>query len=303
MSYDIRAMSLSEMLDTAFRLVRDHFSVLFPLSLLSYLPIGAAFALMMGYIDPATGEFAELEAEQLITIVLVWLGVLVLLSLIFPLVWTATTSCVREAYLGRPVELDGALKLGAGKYVHFVWVFTLYTLILLGLMTLVSLAMVALVTVGSISETLGGLGALGIAVAVLLGLPVIFLLAIWLYAFGFLLTVVLVTEELGAMDTIRRAWWLVNSSRGRVLGVSLVVYIITVIPSSATQMFMSFMPLVGGLIWGAVQGIAFAYSVAAFVILYYDILCREEAFDLEHLARRVEEEPPLDASPGAAIGG
>jgi hypothetical protein len=303
MSYDIRAMSLSEMLDTAFRLVRDHFGVLLPLSLLGYLPIGAAFALMMGYIDPATGEFAEVEAEQIIAIVLAWLGVFVLLSLIFPLVWTATTACLREAYLGRPVELGDALKLGAGKYLHFVWVFTLYTLILFGLMTLVSLALMALFTVTSISEMPGALGTWGVVLAVVLALPAIFVMAIWLYAFGFLLTVVLVTEELGSMDTIRRAWWLVNTSRARVLGVSLVVYIITVIPSSASQMFMNFMPMVGGLIWGAVQGIAFAYSVAAFVVFYYDILCREEAFDLEHLARRVEEEAPLGASPGPAIGG
>lgn len=297
MSYEIRAMSLSEILDTGFRVVRDHFAVLLPISLLTYLPVGGAFALMMGFIDPASGEIADLEADEIISMVAWSVGMLLFLSLVFPLVWTSTAVCAREAYLGRPVGFGEALRLGAEKYLHFVWVFTVMTFVIFGAMILLMTAGGALVLVlpGGL-EGLEGFGpgiALGLVLA-FLAFIAFFLAAIWLYAFGFFVTIVSVTEELGAMDTLRRCWWLVNTARWRVLGLALVVYIISVIPASGTQMLMSFMPLAGGLLWGAVQGIAFTYVVATFVVFYYEILCREEAFDLEHLAQRVEGEPVLD---------
>jgi hypothetical protein len=118
------------------------------------------------------------------------------------------------------------------------------------------------------------------------------------------MTVVSVAEELSAMDTLRRSWWLMMTAPGRIMGLSLVVYIIAMIASSGTQMLMNFAPLAGGLLWGAAQGIAFAYVISTFVVFYYDVLCREEAFDLEHLAQRVEGEMTAEmAAPPPIAGG
>ena len=38
------------------------------------------------------------------------------------------------------------------------------------------------------------------------------------------------------------------------------------------------------------QAAANAFGTAALVVLYFDIRCRKEAFDLEHLARQVESD-------------
>jgi hypothetical protein len=44
-----------------------------------------------------------------------------------------------------------------------------------------------------------------------------------------------------------------------------------------------------------VQAVLTAYMSAALVVLYFDIRCRKEAFDLEHLAGRVGDAQPRTA--------
>jgi hypothetical protein len=43
---------------------------------------------------------------------------------------------------------------------------------------------------------------------------------------------------------------------------------------------------------GLAQAVSGAFTGAIGVILYFDVRCRQESFDLEHLARLVEEPQP-----------
>jgi hypothetical protein len=68
---------------------------------------------------------------------------------------------------------------------------------------------------------------------------------------------------------------------------------------SGLQLLLGYLPLVGPLASGIVQAIGAAFQSAFLVLLYFDIRCRKEAFDLEHLAGLVEggARAPLVATP------
>jgi hypothetical protein len=50
---------------------------------------------------------------------------------------------------------------------------------------------------------------------------------------------------------------------------------------------------VGLLIWASFQAVGFAFTTAAIVVLYFDLRCRAENYDLELLAQQVEAGPGL----------
>jgi hypothetical protein len=57
---------------------------------------------------------------------------------------------------------------------------------------------------------------------------------------------------------------------------------------AGVQLMIGEIPVLGALLWGAVQAICQAYLFTATVVVYFDMRCRNEAFDLEHLAQMVE---------------
>ena len=104
-------------------------------------------------------------------------------------------------------------------------------------LALIALAIGALASVVALSEIFNDGSVVAIVILVLLAVPALFGVGIWLYAMGFVMTVVSVAEERSAMDTIRRSWWLMMTAPGRTLGLSVVVYIIAMIASSGTCLF------------------------------------------------------------------
>ena len=83
----------------------------------------------------------------------------------------------------------------------------------------------------------------------------------------------------------------------RALGLIMVASILSVTLTAGVDLVAGFIPVVGSIVAGIVQGAANAFGTAALVVLYFDIRCRKEAFDLEHLAQQVE------SGPGALPGG
>ena len=55
----------------------------------------------------------------------------------------------------------------------------------------------------------------------------------------------------------------------------------------------SFVPMVGPVFSGLASAVGTAYVSAVIVVLYFDVRCRKEAFDLEHLAQLVAAQPAL----------
>jgi hypothetical protein len=102
MRYEVRAMSLGELLDTGFRLLRDHFVTLIGISALLYVPLSV---LQAAFGTPAPGQAPGLT-----------LGISLLFALLFlaisPVVGVAITYALGEAYLGREVTIGDALRKG-----------------------------------------------------------------------------------------------------------------------------------------------------------------------------------------------
>ena len=125
MKYEVRAMSFGEILDTGFRLVTNHFVLLFGIGAMLYVPlalIGAAMAAAPG-----------LDGTSMAIIGVVWLVTLVL----SPVVTGAMTFALGEVYLGREVTVGGALRTGLSLVSGLVGTGLLATvLIVLGMIAL-----------------------------------------------------------------------------------------------------------------------------------------------------------------------
>jgi hypothetical protein len=98
MSYDLRPLSVTEIFDRAFRILRDHFSLFVGIWALISVPTGLLQALW----NPAK-PFAPVVAIPLLLISL-------LLILAAPIVYAASTSAVVSVYLDRPLTISGAFQ-------------------------------------------------------------------------------------------------------------------------------------------------------------------------------------------------
>ena len=187
---------------------------------------------------------------------LVALGALIPLSLALllaaPIVSAAITYAVGQLYLGEEASFEGSLRAALS-------------------------ITVPLVGTSFLSSIFVGIGLLFFI------LPGIYLLISFL-----LLGQVMVLERVFGVAAMRRSHALLKGSRMRALGVLVVGGIIVTVLSTGLQLVLTFVPLLGSLSSAVAQAIGSVYTTAISVVLYFDIRCRKEAFDLEHLARLVQ---------------
>ena len=241
MRYEVREMSFAEILDTGFRLLRDHFVLLTVIAASLNLPLTFAQELM--------AKAVEGDANLLLA---VGLGMLVVAMLASPIIGVASTYAIGEVYLGREVSIGDALRKGLAILLPVVG-----TTILSGVLVL---------------------GAL-----LLFVLP-----GIWVSLGLIVLSQVMVLESLFGMAAIRRSLDLMKGQRGRALGILLVVLIVQSVIGFGIGLALGSIPVLGALGSGLVASVSGAYTAAVSVVLYFDIRCRKEAFEVEQLARIVE---------------
>ena len=237
MSYEIRAMDFGEILDTGFRLLRNHFGLLLAIGLPETLPANfVTYAL-----NASPGAAAVVGAR----------GAGLLMIVVGPLASAATIYALSESYLGRGTTFGEAISEAFG--------------ILLPLLGTALLTTIAIV-VGF----------------VLLIVPGIYL------AFAFLLVYqVVVIERRYAVDAMSRSRELMRGHFLRAFGILIVVGLLSIVLSAAGGFVAIASPLVGVVVNSVVQAIYTAFNAAVLLVLYFDIRCRKEAFDLEHLASSV----------------
>lgn len=251
MNYEIRTMSFGELLDTGFRLVRNHFLVLLGIGLILFLP----FELVQSFFlrgphpaQPGSSGFA--------------LGIfflVVFIALVAPLAAGAATRALGEAFLGREPAIGDAYRFVLGEFTRLLGTAFLYSIfVILGLLLLV--------------------------------IPGIYL------SLAFLVTYqVVILEGFAGMNALKRSRELMAGSMLRALGIVLVAMILMLIFSTVLQIAIGFLPYGNAIGSALVDSVVFAYSTAVSVLLYFDVRCRKESFDLEHLARQVEAGGPAPA--------
>ena len=297
MSFEIRAMTLAEILDTGFQLVKNRFGLLAGVSLLGQAPGIVFFSVFSGFYDPfstASEDMADIGASLIAAAALYFL----MTMLLFPFVISAVVKTVGDLYLGKQLSFGDVVRSGLSRMLPLLVTYVIFVLVSAVIMGLG--VAVVVVAVSAISTLLGDQGALGGAIAALLVIAGVFgFIAGGLIYFvaSLIVAAVVVLEEISLFEAIARTWVLVTSAPGRAIGVAVTVYLIVAVPAVGVQVLVGVVPLLGALLSGVVQAVGYAYMFATTVVLYFDIRCRRESFDLEYLARMVEGREPSAVGP------
>lgn len=119
MAYNLRPLSFAEILDRAFRVFRDHFSVLVGISAVLWLPYGAILA--VGSTSRVVFGIAELA-----------------FILLLPVMSVALTAAVANVYLDRPITVGDAYRSIRVILTPIVGTYLLlYLLVILGVIALI----------------------------------------------------------------------------------------------------------------------------------------------------------------------
>jgi hypothetical protein len=178
-----------------------------------------------------------------------------------PIVSAAITHAISEAYLGRAVSYGDSLSVGLKLLIPLTGTAFLMFLIL-------------------------------IPAFLLLVIPGLYL------AFAYMLVnQVIVIEGSTGWSALKRSHELTKQHMLRVVAVSVVSYAIMSLLSIALQLVSNqILPYAGFILDSLVQAVTTTYVAAALIVLYFDIRCRKEAFDLVHLAQRLGGAEPQKAT-------
>jgi uncharacterized membrane protein len=241
--YEIRTMSLAEILDTSFRILRDHFVPIVGISAILNVPVAIGQALVESQ--------SQAGAEASLPTIGLAFGLLSF-ALVSPLVGAAITHLIGELYLGREARLGESFRVAFGIFVPL-----LGTMLLVGLFTL--------------------------GATLLLIVP-----GIWFGLGATLTSQIMVLERSFGMTAIRRSLDLMKGNRGRAFLIILVVVGVSVVAGFAIGLIAQPVPWLSGIVSGLTGSLTGAFSSVAMLVLYFEIRCRKEAFEIEHLARLVQ---------------
>ncbi len=264
------AMTAGMVLDRAMRLYARNFPLLVGIIALAYIP----YYILLGFLT-WVGQ-ANPDDVGLVALALLGFSMLmmVLWLLVLPLSTGATSFAVSEKYLQRPVTIFSAYSLAFKRF----WP-------VLGSQLLVGLAVAA----GTIACIVPG----------------IFLWLCWS-----VVVPVVMLEQQGPFDSMRRSWDLTEGFRLKILGVAAVVVILSYALIFGTSMVVTFALTMSGnsnilMTQIATQGVTAGATLltaplfsVVLVLLYYDLRIRKEGFDLVLLNQSLHgEDPDLSYQP------
>jgi hypothetical protein len=280
----LRPLSVGEVLDAGFRLMRHRFGPLVLAVLVPVVPLAVLSTIIAASTDPTTYDINAVvfEDEERSTQATVgdWATILVL-GLAAVLAVAAGFKVVSGAYLGERTSAGAALRATVRRLPALI-----VASLLIGAVTW---ALVAATTVLYFP----------IAIAAFLGVK-------WAAT-----AAAIMGEQAGPFRAMRRSWQLTRGHWWRTFGIVLVPAILTLVfrgsiffsAELVVQDMDTIEPVTLAVVWTLLEVItlALAYPLAAAVtaVLYYDLRVRREAFDLQLLARHVggAARPPADEPP------
>lgn len=247
-----RPLSLGGILDAALDLVRRHAALLIGLGALLYVPLAFVTEPLA---EQAPGSF---DPQDLPLAALLLAGLAVLAT---PVVIAGITHACGVLYRGGSIDAGGALASGLSLALPLVG-----TLLLTALIAVV--ACLPLVGVAAAWTQLpSSLRAVGVAVGIALPLLVMMRFV--------LLTQVAVFERCFGAPALRRSAALIDGQLARVLGILFVASLLTGVLAGMAGVALGSVPWLGPAAIALVQALAFAYTTAVGVVLYYDVRCRK----------------------------
>lgn len=284
---DLRPLSVGELFDRTFRLFRKHFFVFLSIAVITQLPTIMLQILFVAFVGSATPEqfLLSQQPEQLfLPFFLVAIGIGII-SLVFTQIGTAAlTRAVSDSYLGRAISFDGAFRRMGNSWLRLIAAFMVG-----GLVMMLIFIPTFLITV---------IPCLGILIAI----PLFFVLGAAANIVFSLLPPVVVLENLGIIDSLKRAWELGKLRFWWVFGYLFLLGLLTgVIIVGPAFLIGAIIPLIMGntnpVIQAIIQQVVSLVLTAVFLpirfaaitLMYFDLRIRFEGFDLMVLASNDDE--------------
>ncbi|MGH7546816.1 MAG: hypothetical protein ACREMM_01420 [Gemmatimonadales bacterium] len=278
---DLRPLDFGEILDASLMIYRRHVGLFLKLAVITL----AAPVVLFVYFGFQL--FTDFGQDPLRILLILPVG---LLYYVASLVLTAgTIRIISDSYLGRTARLRDALSLGMSK----IW-----PLIAVGLGKGIVLALIMIGTgvVAAIMIPLTrSVGAVGAIVAVALVGGGIWFAIYVACGYGVTTPVVVLEDLTSSFDAFGRSWDLTRGFKGKVLGLSVVAFLLcNLIPSQVFQaVATAVMPTapavgVGLMVCSVVLPLILAPVIASVItLMYYDLRVRREAFDLQVLGQQL----------------
>ena len=266
MKYEIRGLSIGEILDQAITLTKDHFGALFTVVAVTLLPIGLIQAgvniAIMPEISliPTPEEIAAIEKVQAENLPII-VGMALLGLLVIPIANAALVRIVAHAYLGKNTSTGDAVGSAFGLLLPLYWTWIILTIAVMG-------GMILLVIPGIIA-------------------------AFWFS----LATQVVVVERVSGVAALKRSRNLMRGNVGTVFVLGIVLGMISI----GMQVGSQFIPQIHAKNLAAVliNCVFTIFSSAAMVVFYFSCRCKNEHFDLQLLAQNVAGEATGDVAAGS----
>jgi len=122
----------------------------------------------------------------------------------------------------------------------------------------------------------------------LLGTLLLVIPGIWVILGLALLSPVMILERRFGSHAIRRSLDLMKGNRLRAFGIFCLTGILTGVLAFTFGLAAAVFPFAGAIASGLATSVGAAFGIAVVVVLYFEIRCRKEAFEIEHLARIVQ---------------
>jgi hypothetical protein len=259
----LRPLGLLDLFDEAFSLYRKNFVIFFGIGALVYIPFNILSGLFSQ--DPlAFSNSAELDPSLLTG--LLFTSILSIFA--FGVANGAITKAVSDRYIGHPTSIGSSYAFVLARAFPFF-----FTVLLAGIVI--------------------GLGALLIIPAIIFSFMFVFV------------SQVFVVEDLRFGQALGRSRSLAKENWVRILLVGIFIVLITVIVSflsvGITDIFQAAgQSIIAAVIEGLLQAFILPLVSAAYVLLYFDIRVRKEGYDLELLAKELEDRgaPHVNFPPG-----
>ena len=249
------AMTTGTLLDRAFRLYTNNFSLMLGITAVAYVP----FYLIMLMLESGLGISVHRPGGGLSTVLFLIVFIVLWASVAFPIAGGAATYAISERYLGNEVTIGEALRRGLGCF----WTLSL----------------------AEITATIRMM--FGILLLIVPGI-------LWMLSYSLIVPAILV-EGQKAMPSLRRSRDLVKGYRGKVFCVTMVIILLELILGAGVGMISSWLfnpgSRGGALLTSAINNLASIFMtpllIIATILLYYDMRIRKEGFDLEMLSRAI----------------
>ena len=311
-SFDLRPLSLGELLDRAFLLYRRNFALFAGIMVIpacAMLP----FQFLVLHLQGAPLPFHKTAPRSPVQLYV--FGVLLVYWVIYTVAQAATTYAVADAYLGRLSTIRDSYGKIRGRFWRLIGLSVNVALRVFGLMLLI--VMLASIVGGVLGAALSSGRASPSPLALTLVFAVVFAafaFALWLAVRYAISLPAVLLEDISGSAAIRRSVQLSQGRRGPlVVGILLsivVLYAVALLfqgPFYATivvmrvqgglpswlSLGMALSSLAGGIIAGPLLMIIL-------VLFYYDLRIRKEAFDLQQMMAALPHQDSTSPSPGPA---